>query len=74
MSQPIPPDLAKLKASPHWHALEPIVKTGFDDARRGTWDNQYPEATLRWFAYEEGHDQGSLLNQKEELAKLRTRS
>jgi hypothetical protein len=62
---PIPPTLDKLKASPHWDALEPIFRTGFDDARRGTWDNHHPARTLRWYAYEEGWDQGDAINQRQ---------
>jgi hypothetical protein len=46
-------------------ALEPIFKTGFDDARRGHWDNHHPARSLRWYAYEAGWDEGDAQNQRE---------
>lgn len=65
---PVPPTLPQLRRSPHWKALEPIVETGFADARRGHWDNHHPARSLRWYAYEAGWDEGDNLNQSE-LAK-----
>lgn len=62
---PVPPTLTQLRRSEHWKALEPIVETGFADARRGHWDNHHPPRTLRWYAYEAGWDEGDNLNQKE---------
>lgn len=63
---PIPPTLQKLRCSPHWKALEPIFKTGFNDARRGHWHNDQPARTLRWYAYEAGYDKGEEENLAEE--------
>jgi hypothetical protein len=60
---PIPPTLLQLRRSPHWKALESIFQTGFDDARRGHWDNDQPPRTLRWYAYEAGWDEGETQNQ-----------
>lgn len=62
---PVPPTLPQLRRSKHWKALEPIVETGFADARRGHWDNHHPTRSLRWYAYEAGWDEGDNLNQKE---------
>jgi hypothetical protein len=62
---PIPPTIEHLRLSPHWKALDLIVKTGFEDARRGHWDNAHPARTLRWYAYESGWDQGDAMNQRE---------
>ena len=62
---PVPPTLPQLRRSPHWKALEPIFQTGFDDARRGHWDNPHPARTLRWYAYEAGWDEGDNQNQRE---------
>lgn len=55
---PVPPTLKQLRRSKHWKALEPIVETGFADARRGHWDNHHPARSLRWYAYEAGWDKG----------------
>ena len=62
---PIPPTLEHLQRSPHWNALEPIFRTGFDDARRGHWENYQPARSLRWYAYEAGWDEGDNLNQRD---------
>lgn len=62
---PVPPTLPQLRRSKHWKALEPIVETGFADARRGHWDNHHPARSLRWYAYEAGWEAGDNLNQKE---------
>jgi hypothetical protein len=62
---PVPPTIQQLRRSPHWKALEPIFQTGFDDARRGHWDNHHPARSLRWYAYEAGHDEGDNQNQRE---------
>ena len=66
MSQPpVPPTLDQLRRSPHWKALEPIFRTGHDDACRGHWDNHHPPRSLRWYAYEAGWDEGDEMNQRE---------
>jgi len=62
---PVPPTIQQLRRGPHWKALEPIFQTGLDDARRGHWDNHHPARSLRWYAYEEGWDEGDNLNQRE---------
>ena len=62
---PVPPTIEHLRRSPHWPALESIFRTGFDDARRGHWDNHHPSRSLRWYAYEAGWDEGDAMNQKE---------
>lgn len=75
MTQPRrPPELHELKRSPHWHALEPIVAKGYDDARRGTWDNHHPNATLRWYAYEAGWDKGDDENQAQDRCRSKQSS
>ena len=61
---PRPPELREMRLSPHWPALEPIVEAGYGDARRGHWDNCYPARTLRWYAYEAGHDKGEEENNR----------
>ena len=62
---PIPPTLEHLRSSPHWNALEPIFRTGFDDARRGHWENYQPARSLRWYSYEAGWEEGDNLNQRD---------
>lgn len=62
---PIPPTLEHLRRSPHWNALEPIFRTGYDDARRDHWENYQPARSLRWYSYEAGWDEGDGMNQKE---------
>ena len=47
-----------MQRSKHWPDLKPIFETGYDDAKRGHWDNSQPARSLRWYAYEAGHDQG----------------
>lgn len=54
---PIPPTIEKLRRHPKWSELEPVYARGYDDAKRGTWDNDLPERTLRWHAYELGWDE-----------------
>lgn len=65
---PKPPELHEMKRSKHWPSLEPIFKTGFDDARRGHWHNDQPARTLRWYAYEAGFDKGEEENPADERA------
>ena len=55
---PKPPELRDLQRSKHWPDLQPIFKTGYDDAKRGHWDNSQPARSLRWYSYEAGHDKG----------------
>jgi hypothetical protein len=62
---PVPPTIPQLRRSPHWKALEPIFQAGFNDARRGHWDNHHPARSLRWYAYEAGWDEGDAQNQRE---------
>ena len=62
---PIPPTLEHLQRSPHWPALESIFRTGFDDARRGHWENYQPVRSLRWYSYEAGWDEGDAMNQRD---------
>ena len=56
---PKPPELREMQRSKHWPELKAIFETGYDDARRGHWDNSQPARTLRWYAYEAGHDKGA---------------
>ena len=56
---PKPPELRDLQRSKHWPDLQPIFETGYDDAKRGHWDNNQPARSLRWYSYEAGHDKGA---------------
>lgn len=51
-----PPTLTTLRQNPNWPALEEIARKGHADATRGHYDNDQPEKTLRWHAYEIGFE------------------
>lgn len=55
-----------MQRSPHWPKLQPIFAIGYTDARRGHWENTQPARTLRWYAYEAGHDKGEEENLAQE--------
>ena len=60
------PSLEDLKRHERWAELKPIARAGYDNARAGEYCNPYPSGTLRWHAFEIGHDTGVEQNEADE--------
>lgn len=48
--------LNDLKQHARWADLKPVVYEGARNAVAGEYTNPYPDGTLRWHAFEIGHD------------------